>query len=93
MVRFYYKKKPCGCVVRAIVCGLENAPDLNKPNQSNQSNQPRVYSLGGHMHVVICDLCKKEEDEKGIDTLHNMWTNDNITNDYEFSGWTLSQPC
>ncbi len=81
MARFYYKKKPCGCVVRAMVCGRENAPN----------NGPQVYLIGGHTHFVICNACKKEED-KDIDTLHYMWTNDNITNDFEFSGWTMTVP-
>lgn len=82
MVRLFYKKKPCGCVVRAMVCSIEK----------NASTNVQVYLIGGHTHFVICDMCKQEED-KDIDTLYDMWTNDNITNDFEFSGWTSTVSC
>jgi hypothetical protein len=45
-----------------------------------------MYILGGHNHLIICDICKKMED-LDIDTLHDMWINDNMTNDYMYAEW------
>lgn len=42
-----------------------------------------MYLLGGHDHLLICDICKINEE----DTLHDMWLHDNITNDFEYAGW------
>ena len=42
--------------------------------------------LGGHNHLFICDICKKIEDNNE-DTLYDMWMNDNMTNDFRYTGW------
>ena len=49
-----------------------------------------MYLLGGHIHVTICGKCKKDE-ENDIDTLHDMWINDNVTNANGYAGWS-TQP-
>jgi hypothetical protein len=73
----YSKTKECGCVIKAISCGIKNNPD------------GKMYLLGGHDHLIICDNCKKIEDHNEDDTLHDMWTNDNITNDFGYAEWKL----
>lgn len=73
MARLYKKTKQCGCVIKAITCGVKN--NLNS----------KMYMLGGHNHLIICDICKKKENNE--DTLYDMWTNDNITNDFGYAGW------
>lgn len=45
-----------------------------------------MYLLGGHNHLIICDNCKKIED-LNEDTLHDMWMNDNMTNDFGYAQW------
>jgi hypothetical protein len=71
MVKIFIKKKDCGCLIQSITCGITSE---------------KMYLIGGHKHIVICDKCKYDE-ENDIDTLYNMWVTDNITNDHEFSGW------
>lgn len=36
--------------------------------------------IGGHTHYSICNKCQIEEN-KGHDTLHDMWLNDNVVTD------------
>ena len=74
MVRQYIKTKVCGCVIKAISVGVKNTTD------------GKMYMLGGHNHLIICDICKKLEDSDE-DTLYDMWMNDNITNNFEYAGW------
>ena len=76
MSRQYIKTKDCGCVIKAIACGIENTPD------------GKMYVLGGHNHLIICDNCKKMED-LNEDTLRDMWINDKMTNDLMYSEWKL----
>lgn len=74
MIREFIKNKDCGCIVKAIICSIKNTPD------------GEMYLLGGHNHLIMCDNCKKIE-ENDQDTLRNMWLNDNITNNFEYAGW------
>lgn len=74
MARQYIKTKVCGCVVKAISVGVKNTID------------GKMYILGGHNHLSICDICKKMEDSDK-DTLYDMWMNDNLTNDFSYEGW------
>lgn len=75
MSRKYIKTRECGCVVRAVVCGYEHIDGRV------------MYLLGGHSHNVICNECKKKEDEEDEDTLYDMWTLDSITDGLELDGW------
>jgi hypothetical protein len=74
MPRQYIKTKDCGCVVKAITCRIENTSD------------GKMYVLGGHNHLTICNICKKKED-LNEDTLRDMWINDNMTNDFMYAEW------
>ena len=74
MARQYIKTKVCGCVIKAISDGVKNTTD------------GKMYILGGHNHLIICDICKKMEDNDK-DTLYDMWMNDNFTNDFSYEGW------
>ena len=77
MPRLYIKTKDCGCNIIAIACGVV----------SNNS-ECKMYTLGGHKHLTICDICKKMEDDDE-DTLYDMWINDNKTNDFGYAEWKL----
>ena len=70
----YIKTKDCGCVIKAITCGIKN------------TSHGKMYMLGGHNHLIVCDICKKMED-LNEDTLYDMWTDDNITNDFMYAEW------
>lgn len=70
----FLKIKDCGCVVKAILCSI------------TQTDKGTIYSLGSHEHFTECNKCKKEEDNE-IDKLHDMWINDNITDDFGYSMW------
>lgn len=74
MTRQYIKTKDCGCVVKAIMCGVKDYPNC------------KMYMLGGHNHLIICDICKKQENNDE-DTLYDMWINDNMTNDFRYAEW------
>lgn len=74
MSKQFLKRKECGCVVRAFVCGITTTDKGN------------MYLIGGHCHFTICKLCKQSE-ETGNDTLHDMWMSDNITDDFEHAAW------
>lgn len=76
MTRQFIKTIDCGCVVKAITCGVKNL------------HNGQMYMLGGYNHLIICDICKKKED-CNEDTLYNMWINDNITNDFGYLEWYL----
>ena len=78
MTKSFLKTQHCGCIVRAILCEINN------------TNSGEMYLLGGHIHVTICGKCKKDE-ENDIDTLHDMWINDNVTNANGYAGWS-TQP-
>jgi hypothetical protein len=76
MPRHFIKTKKCGCIVKTSSVGTTNTPD------------GKMFLLGGHDHLTICDICKKNE-ECGEDTLYNMFENDNITNNFEYAGWKI----
>ena len=59
----FIKHIDCGCVVIAIMVGVETT-----------ENRQRIM-LGGHQHLTICDKCRILEDS-GDDTLYDMWMND-----------------
>ena len=56
MIREFIKNKDCGCIVKAIIFSIKNTPD------------GEMYLLGGHNHLIMCDICKKIE-ENDEDTL------------------------
>jgi len=74
MPKQFIKTKSCGCVVRAISVGIKSVD--NKV----------LYMIGGHDHIKICKKCNEPE-VNGVDTLYNMWTNDNITDGSGNDGW------
>ena len=74
MPKLFYKIKECGCIIKTITCGIKII------------DKEKMYLIGGHDHLTICNKCKQDE-EKGYDTLHDMWMNDNITNELEYAGW------
>lgn len=74
MPKLFHKTKECGCIVETICCGIKI------------TDNGIIYSLGSHQHFSICDKCKQDE-ENGNDTLHDMWKNDNLTNNSEYAGW------
>jgi len=76
MPRKYIKTKDCGCVIITIACGVKNNSDC------------KMYLLGGHEHLIICDICKKMVTDDD-DLLYDMWINDNMTNDFEYAEWKL----
>lgn len=75
MPKNFIKTKSCGCVVRAISVGIKREVD-NKV----------LYLIGGHNHIKICENCNEHE-VNGDDTLHDMWTYDNITDGSGNDGW------
>lgn len=75
MPRHFTKTKVCGCVVKTILCGIETKEDGKE-----------MYLLGGHTHLTICSDCEKYE-ECEEDTLHDMWTNDNVTDNFGYAEW------
>lgn len=74
MAKKFFKKQLCGCVIVTIACGIKD------------TEKGRMYLIGGHKHFTICNQCKQYE-ENGEDTLYDMWTNDNMTNDLKYAGW------
>jgi hypothetical protein len=75
MPLFFEKTRDCGCVVNAVSCEVITL-----------ENNEKMYSIGGHTHAVMCEKCNADE-ANGIDTLYDMWTNDNLTNNHEHAGW------
>ena len=73
MPKQFRKIKECGCIVKAISCGIKVI------------DNSKMYLLGGHNHYTICNKCK--QDKTGNDTLYDMWINDNLTNELEYAGW------
>lgn len=74
MPKKFIKTRECGCIVLTTSCGT-------KPTENG-----KMYLICGHKHITICDNCQQEENN-GDDTLHDMWLNDNITNDSGYGGW------
>jgi len=74
MLNLFSKTKECGCVVVSIVCGIK------------KTEKSDVYLLGAHEHVKMCSNCKLNE-ENNIDTLYDMWYNDNVTDGVGSGGW------
>jgi hypothetical protein len=72
----FIKTKDCGRVIIAVAYRVKNNSDS------------KMYILGGHNHLSICDICKKMEDDE-VDTLYDMWINDNMTNDFGYAEWKL----
>jgi hypothetical protein len=75
MPKCFYKTLKCGCVIKTIVCGVKKI------------DNKKMYLIGGHSHLTICDMCKKIEEEKDEDILHDMWMTDNETDDFEYNEW------
>lgn len=75
MVKWFFKKKECSCIVQAFVCEIQHI------------NNIKVYLIGGHTHYYICDTCKELEEMKNEDTLYDMWYNDNVTDDFGHGEW------
>lgn len=74
MPKYFSKTKSCGCVVSAISCG------------SRIVDNKILYMIGGHTHIKICQSCSEHE-ENGVDTLYDMWMNNNITDGSGNDGW------
>ena len=49
MPKLFHKLKECGCIIEAMVCGI---------------NKDKMYMLGGHKHFTICKTCKQDENEQ-----------------------------
>ena len=74
MPKHFMKTKSCGCIVKATSVGIKRVD--NKV----------LYMLGGYAHIEICEKCNEHE-VNDIDTLYDMWTNDNITDGSGNDGW------
>jgi hypothetical protein len=74
MTKHFMKTKSCGCVVYTSVVGIKRI------------NDKIYYMLGGHDHIKICEKCNEQE-VNDIDTLHDMWMNDNMTDGTENDKW------
>ena len=74
MAKLFMKTKSCGCVVTATTVGIK------------KENNTLLYLIGGHKHINMCEMCKQDE-ENEIDTLYDMWKNDNITDGIGNDGW------
>ena len=74
MPKHYMKTKSCGCIVKAVSVGIK------------REDRKVLYLIGGHNHLKICEKCNEQE-ENGIDTLHDMWINDCITDGSGNDGW------
>lgn len=74
MPRLFIKTRDCGCIVEAMLCGIET------------TDRGKMYLIGSHNQITICDKCKQDE-ENEIDTLYDMWMSDNITDDFGLLGW------
>jgi hypothetical protein len=70
MPKQYIKSKKCGCIIKANSVGL---------------NDKNMILLGGHDHLIICDICKNCEER--LNALHYMWMNDNVTNKFGYGEW------
>jgi Fe2+ or Zn2+ uptake regulation protein len=75
MPKCFHKTLKCGCVIRTVTCGVK------------KTDNSKMYLLCGHSHFVICDKCKKIEEEEDEDILYDMWMNDNMTDDFEYGEW------
>lgn len=84
MPKTFFKEMDCGCIVEAMVCGIE-------PGEGDGERGQR-FVLGSHQHVKICEKCKALEEEQEQDTLHDMWKTDNTVEkvDLDGSGWKQS---
>lgn len=51
MPKQFHKIKECGCIVKAISCGIKITDNGN------------MYLLGGHNHFTICEKCKETSDD------------------------------
>lgn len=74
MPKHFMKTKNCGCVVKATSVGTK------------KENNTIFYIICGHKHINMCETCKQDEINE-IDTLHDMWMNDNITDGSKNNGW------
>ena len=74
MPKHFMKTNNCGCVVKATSVGIK------------KENNTVLYLIGGHTHINMCETCKQDEINE-IDTLYNMWKNDNITDGSGNDGW------
>lgn len=53
--------------------------------ESKHIKKGKMYFLGAHDHLTICNKYKELEEINDEDTLYDIWYNDNITNDFEYS--------
>ena len=74
MIKFFNIKE-CSCIVFAYVF------------ETKHIEKGKMYFLGAHDHLTICNKCKELEEINDEDTLYDMWYNDNVTDDFEYSGW------
>ena len=74
MPKYFIKIKSCGCIIGTF-CDI-----------FDEKNNEVHYYIGGHIHLNICKKCNQDE-ENGIDTLYDMYINDNITDGTGNDGW------
>lgn len=74
MPKYFSKTLSCGCVVQSIVTGIKSV------------DTKVLYMMGGHDHIKMCKICN-EYKVNGIDTLFDLWLNDNITDGSGNDGW------
>ena len=68
------KTKSCGCVVKTTSVGIK------------MIDNKVLYMIGGHDHIKICEK-SNEDDANDVDTLYDMWMNDNMTDGSGNDGW------
>jgi hypothetical protein len=73
MPKHFLKTLECGCIVKTSSVGVHRV------------NETKMYLIGGHKHIKICEKCQQENEEGDI--LHDMWMYDNKTDDFEYAGW------
>ena len=73
MPKHFLKTLECGCIVKTSSVGVHRV------------NETKMYLIGGHKHIKICEKCQTENEESDI--LHDMWMYDNKTDDFEYAGW------
>jgi hypothetical protein len=73
MPKHFLKTIECGCIVKTSSVGVHRV------------NKTKMYLIGGHKHIKICEKCQTKNEES--DMLHDMWMYDNKTDDFEHAGW------
>ena len=75
MPKQFMKTKSCGCIVKATSVGAKRVENTT------------LYMIGGHKHIKMCEQCSAME-ANDIDTLHDMWMNDSVTDGTGNDVWT-----